>query len=55
MRSKKFMFSSTDGVKLSAQIDLLEIADKCPVHKTLHSETKVDTILKESLIHIVKC
>ena len=29
---------------------LLEIADKCPVHKTLHSETSVETTLKESLI-----
>jgi len=26
---------------------LLEIADKCPVHKTLHSEVKVHTHLKE--------
>jgi len=25
---------------------LLEIADKCPVHKTLHSTVKVDTVLK---------
>jgi putative redox protein len=26
---------------------LVEIADKCPVHKTLHNEVKVDTRLKE--------
>lgn len=26
---------------------LLEIADRCPVHKTLHSTVKVDTILKQ--------
>lgn len=26
---------------------LLEIADKCPVHRTLHSEVKVNTTLKE--------
>ena len=26
---------------------LLEIADKCPVHKTLHGEIKVETVLKE--------
>ncbi|HET7922779.1 MAG TPA: OsmC family protein, partial [Gammaproteobacteria bacterium] len=25
---------------------LLEIADKCPVHQTLHSEVKIDTRLK---------
>ena len=26
---------------------LLEIADKCPVHQTLHSEVKVETRLKQ--------
>ena len=26
---------------------LLEIADKCPVHKTLHSEVEITTKLKE--------
>ena len=26
---------------------LLEIANKCPVHQTLHSEVKVETRLKE--------
>jgi len=29
---------------------LLEIADKCPVHRTLHSDTQVDTVLKDSLV-----
>ena len=27
---------------------LLEIADRCPVHRTLHSEVKVDTVPKEN-------
>ena len=26
---------------------LLEIADKCPVHKTLHAEVSVKTVLAE--------
>ena len=26
---------------------LLEIADKCPVHRTLHAEVKIDTALAE--------
>ena len=30
---------------------LLEIADKCPVHRTLHSEVQVVTTLKDRLIH----
>jgi len=29
---------------------LLEIADKCPVHKTLHAETQVQTLLKQTLV-----
>jgi uncharacterized OsmC-like protein/esterase/lipase len=29
---------------------LLEIADKCPVHRTMHSETLVHTQLKQSLL-----
>jgi len=28
---------------------LLEIADKCPVHKTLHSPVKINTVLTERL------
>jgi len=41
-------------IELSGDLDetqrkrLLEIADKCPVHKTLHSEIKVTTTAKES-------
>jgi len=30
----------------AARAKLLEIADKCPVHRTLHSEVKIDTRLK---------
>jgi putative redox protein len=31
----------------AAKAKLLEIADKCPVHRTLHSETQVSTRLAE--------
>ena len=30
-----------------AKTKLLEIADKCPVHRTLHSEVWIETKLKE--------
>ena len=41
-------------IKLTGDLDdkqkerILQIADKCPVHKTLHSETQVITKLIES-------
>jgi len=40
-------------IKLEGHLDekqvkrILQIADKCPVHKTLHSETQVITKLKD--------
>ena len=39
-------------IKITSDLDekqlnrLLQIADKCPVHKTLHSETQVITTLR---------
>ncbi|PVW13049.1 bifunctional alpha/beta hydrolase/OsmC family protein [Marixanthomonas spongiae] len=43
----------TREIKFEGELDekqikrLLQIADKCPVHKTLHSETQIITYLKE--------
>ena len=37
----------TGDVDEAARERLLEIADKCPVHRTLHSEVLVESRLKE--------
>jgi uncharacterized OsmC-like protein len=44
MHTRKISFENHHGQRLAA---LLEIADRCPVHRTLHSEMKVTTTLAD--------
>ncbi len=49
-RVERVTFTGAHGDELAARIDrarLLEIADKCPVHRTFHSEVLVESRLAD--------